>query len=73
MTELLFAHDDHISTDSLELLRDDERLILRSVVDGRERTIILIGRAEARRLAHAIGSAFGSPLDGPVVEVHPWR
>ena len=65
---MLYEADDPITSDSLTVERDGERLLLRSLVDGRERTIIIVGADEAQRLARALVTEFDSPACAPVLE-----
>ncbi len=55
MTTVVYEISDPATLDGLTIERDGSRLLVRSVVDGRERcTILAHGVAEGRRLAAAL-------------------
>jgi len=60
-TSTLYIADDPVSADSLSIERDGDRLLVRSVAAGRECVMVLVrGRAEGLRLAHALLAALDS-------------
>lgn len=59
--QTIYEVADPVTTDSLSIERDGDRLLVRSVADERERvTILCRGRAEGLRLAAALFDALES-------------
>jgi len=59
MEQVLFVASDPVTSDSLAIERDGDRLLVRSVAGGSECVMVLVrGRAEGLRLAVALLAAF---------------